>query len=163
MLINKAKSFLIIGNQNAITYKEIFPLIKDNKIWLGCNMVKEFVKPDKTTQSFGNVGWFTNIPHKKRNTPLTLYKKYNAKDYPKYDNYDVIEVSKTVEIPKDYDGIMGVPITFLDKYCPEQFEIAGIANNIRYIGDLECYTIINSKPVYNRVLIKNKKPEKKEE
>ena len=160
-LIEYKKSFLIIGNQNAITYKEIFPLIKDNKMWLGCNMVKEFVKPDKTTQSFGNVGWFTNIPHKKRNTPLALYKKYSPKEFPKYDNYDAINVGKVIEIPKDYDGIMGVPVTFLDKYCPDQFEIAGCSYQYgdcgKHIDDTIWSGQINGKEIYKRIFIKNKK------
>lgn len=155
-LIEYKKSFLIIGNQNAITYKEIFPLIKDNKMWLGCNMVKEFVKPDKTTQSFGNVGWFTNIPHKKRNTPLALYKKYSPKEFPKYDNYDAINVGKVIEIPKDYDGIMGVPVTFLDKYCPDQFEIIGHEHNLDGFGSSIGQFEVNKKGVYKRILIRKK-------
>lgn len=175
-LMEYKKSFLIIGNQNAITYKEIFPLIKDNKLWLGYNMVKEFVKPDKTTQSFGNVGWFTNIPHKKRNTPLILYKEYSIKDNPRYDNYNAINVSKVIEIPKDYDGVMGVPITFLDKYCPDQFEIIECCEPCIKLSDYQnCTNFKNIKSrqiirngtvcqkTYHRILIKNKKPEKKEE
>ena len=146
--------FIIIGNQNAITYKDVFPLIKDNKLWLGMNSIKAFVKPDNEIQKFGNVYWFTNIPHKKLNTPIQLTKRYNPNDYPKYDNYDTIEVSRVVDIPIDYNGVMGVPIRFIDKYCNNQFEIVGIANNVRYIGDFECYTKINDKPVYNRILIK---------
>lgn len=122
-LIEYKKKFLIVGPKNAITYKEVFPIIKENKIWLGINLVKSFTLPDKSIQTFGNIGWFTNLPHSKRNQKLTLYKKYDPKEFPKYDNYDAIEVSKVSDIPMDYDGVMGVPITFLDKYCPEQFEI----------------------------------------
>lgn len=122
-LIEYDKKFLVIGPDNAITYKEIFPLIKDNKLWVGCNKVKLFTQPNGETKSFGNIGWFTNITHKKRKEKLTLYKKYNATDFPKYDNYDAINVDKVTDIPEDYNGVMGVPITFLDKYCPEQFEI----------------------------------------
>ena len=120
------KKFLIIGNQNAITYKDIFPLIKDNKLWLGMNYCKEFIQPDGTYKSFGNICWFTNISNKKRNTPLDLYKKYNPVEYPKYDNYDAINCDKVADIPMDYDGVIGVPITFFDKFCPEQFEIIGL-------------------------------------
>ena len=138
-LIEYDKKFLIIGNQNAITYKEIFPLIKENKIWLGCNSGDMSFKvpadsepratrywQDETGQkwrSMGNVCWFTNLDYKERHEELILYKRYNPEDYPKYDNYDAINVDKTKDIPCDYDGVMGVPITFLDKYCPEQFEI----------------------------------------
>ena len=136
------KKFLIIGNMNAITYKEIFSLIKTNKIWLGCNSGDMSFKvpadsepratrywQDETGQkwrSMGNVCWFTNLDYKERHDELILYKRYNPEDYPKYDNYDAINVDKTKDIPCDYDGIMGVPITFLDKYCPEQFEIIDI-------------------------------------
>ena len=143
LLMEHNKKFLILGNMNAITYKEVFPLIKDNKIWAGCKCFgggMDMIQPEETfdeskTTSFSinekgeiiknimGVIWFTNLDHKKRHEPLDLYKKYNPEEYPKYDNYDAIEVSKVCEIPEDYDGVMGVPITFLDKYCPEQFEL----------------------------------------
>lgn len=122
-LMEYKKKFIIIGNKNAITYKEFFPLIKENKVWIGYNNVKEFKKPDGTIQKFGNIGWYTNLDISKIHEGVTLYKKYNATDYPKYDNYDAINIDKVNEIPEDYDGAMGVPITFLDKYNPEQFEI----------------------------------------
>ncbi len=138
-LIAYNKKFLIIGNQNAITYKEIFPLIKENKIWIGCSIHNgdiEFMVPNDYNESQnyrwdnGNKyvrvrgpRWFTNLDYKERHDELILYKRYNPEDYPKYDNYDAINVDKTKDIPCDYDGVMGVPITFLDKYCPEQFEI----------------------------------------
>ena len=158
-LMKYGKKFLIIGNKNAITYKEIFPYIKDNELWLGITNPDEYRLPNgEITQSVkGLCRWFTNIPHNRRNTPLDLYKKYSADEYPKYDNYDAIEVSKVSEIPMDYDGVMGVPITFLDKYCPTQFEILGIANNVRWIGDFPCLTIIKGEKVYNRILIRKKK------
>lgn len=127
-LIKYDKKFLVIGNDNAITYKEIFPLIKENKIWLGNTRVKEFLQPDKTYKKFGNVGWFTNLSHEKRNQNLILYKNYNPNNYPNYDNYDAIEVGAVNDIPLDYDGAMGVPITFIDKYNPDQFEILGITD-----------------------------------
>ena len=128
-LMKYNKKFLIIGNQNAITYKEIFPLIKENKLWLGMNYCKEFIQPNGEIKNFGNICWFTNISNKKRNTPLDLYKKYSAEEYPTYDNYDAIECGKVADIPMDYDGVIGVPITFLDKYCPEQFEIVELGNS----------------------------------
>lgn len=123
------KKFIFIGPQNIITYKEVFPLIKDNKLWLGYTHPKEFVKPDGNFQKFGNISWFTNLEIKKRKEDLLLYKKYNAKDYPKYDNYDAINVDKVKDIPMDYYGVMGVPITFLDSYNPEQFEIEALGNS----------------------------------
>lgn len=127
------KKFIIIGDLNWITYKEIFPLIKDNKLWLGYTKVKEFKQPDGTYKKFGNKLWFTNIDTKKRHHKLeTVYRWCKRKEkypdlYPKYDNYDAIEVSKVLQIPLDYDGIMGVPITFLDAYNPDQFEILGMS------------------------------------
>ena len=178
-LMEYGKQFLIIGNTNAITYKEVFPLIKDNQLWLGvssfnCGMY--FQVPENyeyaNTYKFdrernghkvmrvSSICWYTNIDHTKRHTELDLYKKYNAEEYPKYDNYDAIEVSKTAEIPMDYDGVMGVPITFLDKYCPTQFEIVGIMSGAKG----ECFTngndgrakfYINDKGVYARILIKH--------
>ena len=141
-LIQYDKKFIIIGNQNAITYKEIFPLLKENKMWIGYKSGDmAFTVPqsyearetrfwiDKTGQkwrSMGNICWFTNLDIQKRHENLILYKSYNPEEYPTYDNYNAIEVSKTAEIPFDYDGVMGVPITFMDKYNPEQFEIVGI-------------------------------------
>lgn len=157
-LITHEKQFLIIGNQNAFTYKEVFKLIKTNKIWTGYNMVKKFHQPDGSTKEFGNVCWFTNMPTTKRVEELILTKKY-ADDpslYPKYDNYDAIEVSRVVNIPNDYYGVMGVPITFIDKYNPNQFEILGdsryhdgsdVANDINFI---------NGKGLYRRILIRRK-------
>jgi hypothetical protein len=147
-LIEHGKEFLIIGGQNAITYKEIFKLIKENRIWLGIDNggTKWFRVPthyDIKTESrikiengikyfsMGSIMWFTNLDHAKRHENLTLYKHYTPEEYPHYVNYDAIEVSKTSDIPCDYDGAMGVPITFLDKYNPEQFEIIGSS---RFVG-----------------------------
>ena len=150
------KSCIIIGSMNAVTYKEIFPLIKGNQLWLGVSpRSMDFVLPNGEA-SCVNANWFTNIDHNKRHTRLDLYKKYSNEYYPKYDNYDAIEVKYTKEIPYDYDGVMGVPITFLDKYNPEQFEILGIANSARWIGEFECFTLIGGKRIYNRILIRNK-------
>ncbi len=147
-LIEYDKKFIIIGNQNAITYKEIFPLLKDNKMWLGYNSGAQifrvpatierknlFVRDGVTYAKFGNICWYTNLEQPKRHELLPLYKKYTPEEYPKYDNYDAIEVSKVADIPCDYfpsessSGDMGVPITFLDKYNPEQFEIIGLLNS----------------------------------
>lgn len=131
------KQFAIIGNMNAITYKEVFPLIKDNKIWLGVTSgAKEYVRPDKTLKKMGNTGWFTNIDHGRRHEPLqcmsmddnlrySRHADFKKTGYQTYENYNAIEVPYTEVIPSDYDGVMGVPISFLDKYCPEQFEIIG--------------------------------------
>ncbi len=127
-LIEHKKKFVIIGNINSISYKECFGLIKLNKMWLGYNTVRHFGRPDGTMYEAARSFWYTNLDIAKRHEDIILYKKYNPKEYPKYDNYNAIEVSKTFDIPIDYDGVMGVPITFLDKYNPEQFEILGIAS-----------------------------------
>lgn len=161
-LVEYGKQFLIIGNQNAITYKEIFPLIKDNKLWLGLHLCKQFIQPNGEIKKFGNICWFTNLEHNRRKQTLDLYMKYSNEYFPKYDNYDAIEVSKTCDIPMDYDGVMGVPITFLDKYCPEQFEILGIMSGAKG----ECFVngnddspkfTLNGKGVYARILIKHRR------
>ena len=160
------KQCLIIGNQNAFTYKEIFPLIKDNKLWTGYNMVKEFKQPDGSIKKFGNVCWFTNLTTNKRNEEMVLTKNYNLIDYPKYENYEAIEVNRLVNIPKDYDGVMGVPITFIDKYNPEQFEILGHTSSSDKSPEVEALRtdpnhrnrgLINGKEKYDRILIRRKK------
>ena len=164
LLVQHKKKFLVVGNMNAITYKETFKLIKESKIWLGINNVKNFIKPDGTLQSFGNINWFTNLEHKKRNEEIISYKTYkgNEKDYPKYDNYDAINVDKVVDIPSDYYGHIGVPITFLSKYNPNQFELLGIMNTgeenrgIRYENTPHGRPIINGIEKYLRILIKRK-------
>ena len=151
------KQFLIIGSQNAFAYKEVFPLIRDNKIWMGYNMVKEFYQPDGSIKKFGNICWFTNLPSMKRNEELVLVKKYNSIDYPKYDDYDAIEVSKVANIPMDYEGIMGVPITFLYKYNPNQFEIVGLMATTAVTDINFGYPYVNGKKKFARVLIRRKK------
>ena len=157
-LVHYDKKFLVIGNKNAITYKEIFPLIKENKLWLGYYCPNEFRLPngDTTKKVNGLCRWFTNLDIKKRHEDLILYKKYTAEEFPKYDNYDAIEVSKTSDIPMDYDGIIGVPITFLDKFNPSQFEIVGDACN----GSDSIYDLfkprLNNKFIYKRILIRKK-------
>ncbi len=167
-LVEYKKKFIILGDQNAITYKEIFKLIKDNKLWFGYdnNGTKWFQVPmdyDITTESrkkiengikyfsFGRIMWFTNLDTTKRHEELTLYKKYSPEEYSKYDNYDAINIDKTSEMPMDYSGTMGVPITFLDKYNPEQFEIIKFRK-----GDDDKDLAINGKYPYFRILIKNK-------
>ncbi|MCL2073510.1 MAG: adenine-specific methyltransferase EcoRI family protein [Marinilabiliaceae bacterium] len=183
------KEFLIIGNMNAITYKEVFHLIKENKMWLGATIHsgdREFAVPDdyplyaagcridengKKFIRVKGVRWFTNLEHGRRHQPLTLktmsknlrysYKSNGKELYVKYDNYDAIEIPATDAIPSDYDGIMGVPISFLDKYCPEQFEILGKTNNKEHakgflIGN-DPTAMINGKKLYHRILIKHKK------
>ena len=124
-LMDYQKKFLIIGSENAITYKEFFPYLKDNMVWKGFNHVHEFLQPDGSIKKFGNICWFTNLDISKRHEDLILYKQYSPEEYPTYDNYDAINVDRVADIPMDYDGVMGVPITFMDKYNPEQFEIIG--------------------------------------
>lgn len=182
-LIEYNKKFLIIGNQNNVTYKEIFALIKQNKMWLGFKSGDMAFKVpldsepretrfwiDETGQkwrSLGNICWYTNLDISKRHENLILYKTYNEEEYPKYDNYNAINVGKVDTIPFDYEGAMGVPITFLDKYNPDQFEILN-CNDFRkfeavpekshgLIKDKE--GAINGKPTYVRILIRNKNPQ----
>lgn len=150
-LMEYNKQFLIIGNKNAITYKEIFPLLKNNDIWLGYENVKEFKQPDGTIKKFGNIGWFTNLDISKKHEDIILYRTYNTTDYPKYDNYDAINVNKVSEIPVDYSGIMGVPITFMDKYNPEQFRVIGLDKQFTSDGGRGK---LNGKSKYARILIK---------
>jgi len=176
-LMEYDKKFLIIGHQNAITYKEIFQHIKENKLWLGHGFnkgnaffktpnIKGFaagVYDEKTgLVKFRNIVWYTNLDFPKRHEDLILYKYYTPEEYPTYDNYNAINVNKTKDIPQDYEGYMGVPITFLDKYNPEQFEIIGEMATTK-IDDFNFgYPYVNGKKIYARILIKNKKLFKKE-
>ena len=173
-LIKYEKKFLIIGNMNAITYKEVFPLIMKNKLWMGPSITsgdRKFWVPDdyelraagcgidETGRKFirvKGVRWFTNLDHKKRHEELILFKNYNPDDYPKYDNYDAINVNKTQDIPCDYDGVMGVPITFLDKYNPKQFDIIGqMATTAKTTYNFG-YPYVHGKKLYARILIRRK-------
>ena len=181
-LMEYGKKFLIIGEQNALTYKEIFPYIKANQLWWGASIHsgdRKFYVPDNYSLNAATCGidengkrfirvkgirWWTNIENTTHSTPMDLYRKYSPEYYPKYDNYDAIEVSKTCDIPMDYDGVMGVPITFFDKYCPSQFEILD-ARNYTSIDKLKSKTTflvkdkdsaINGKPTYARILIRRK-------
>lgn len=164
-ILKENKKFLIIGNQNAFTYKDIFPLMRDKIIWTGYNMVKEFNRPDGTTQKFGNVCWFTNLHTSKHDEPSILTKSYyNASyKYLKYDNYDAINVDKIVDIPKDYDGVMGVPITFLDKICFSQFELIGMSaswDEVPQMKEIKTSSthrhnpFLNGKEKYRRIFIR---------
>ena len=127
-LVKYRREFLIIGNINAISYKECFDLIKKNRMWLGYTCARHFSRPDGSMFESARSFWYTNLDTAKRHEELVLFRTYNPDDYPAYDNYDAIEVSRAVDIPVDYDGAMGVPITFLDKYNPKQFEIMGITD-----------------------------------
>lgn len=164
------KKFIIMGNQNAITYKEIFPLIKEDRMWLGVSMdgrnhyfgvPDDYPLTEKTGiivdgQKFAfvkSVVWFTNLENNKRQTPLILHRKFDPVAFPKYDNYDAINVDKVADIPVDYEGVMGVPITFLHKYCPEQFDIVKFRK-----GDDDKDLSINGKCPYFRILIRHRNP-----
>ncbi|MBR1647291.1 MAG: adenine-specific methyltransferase EcoRI family protein [Selenomonadaceae bacterium] len=176
-MIAANKKFLVVGNINAITYKEIFPLIMQDKLWLGygfrggdpCFRVPNDYESDtrfwiddsgQRWRSFGNLHWYTNIETEKRFWDIPLYKKYSPEKYPRYDNYDAIEVSKTAEIPVDYFGVMGVPITFLDKYNPNQFEIVGCTYSYGDFGGHADGTAwgakINGKDIYKRIFIRRR-------
>ena len=185
-LIEYDKKFVIVGHQNAIKYNFIFKLFLENKIWLGYGFkggAAHFL--NKHYEDYATAGdhkegmirvsgvtWFTNLDISKRHEDLILYKKYNPKEFPKYDNYDALNVDKTKDIPIDYDGEIGVPITFMDKYNPEQFEILGIFDDKReksdaFIQGIPTYVdeqhkkyvgpVLNSKALYTRILIRNKK------
>ena len=174
-LVEHKKKFLIIGNMNAITYKEIFPLIKEQKIWLGASIKsgdREFGVPDHyplTAATYRvdesgrkfvrvkGVRWFTNLDYQQRHEDLILYRKYSPEEYPKYDNYDAIEVSKTAHIPVDYCKEMGVPISFLDKYNPDQFEIVGMDRPLlTELTGKQSRFRINGREIYARIVIRNK-------
>ena len=199
-LVEYGKKFLIIGNKNAITYKEIFPLIKDNRMWVGHTpmskdllfdlpegFARELRAKKKKGSSYRIIDgvvkgrsqsiWFTNLDHQKRHEELILYKRYSPEEYPTYDNYDAINVDRVAEIPMDWDGAMGVPVTFLDKYNPEQFEVIGITDrdnnsglktkeyslaDVPNAGNLNRRGVIKvgggHKPTYVRLLVKRVPP-----
>jgi hypothetical protein len=182
-LIKYNKKFLIIGTWNAITYKEIFKLIKEDKIWIGINSNRNFsgfivpkhyalhgteARIDENGNrivSSNNTCWFTNLDIAKRHEELILYKTYNKTEYPTYDNYEAIEVSKTKDIPTDYKGVMGVPITFMNKYNPEQFEILwttdrggdGMLEEFKKKHDRFDAPVVKGVGIYKRILIRHKK------
>lgn len=191
-IIEANKKFLIIGNKNCITYKEVFPLIKENKMWVGTmpmgidilfsvpdSIAAEMIRNEKEgskyriidNQVFARASgcWFTNIEHGRRHQPMQLmtmaenikfsrHKEIRNQEYQKYDNYDAIEVPFSDAIPSDYDGVMGVPISFLDKYCPEQFEILGMDDHrIIYPQWRGRGPDLNGKPIYRRIIIRKKK------
>ena len=162
------KKFLIIGNQNAITYKEVFPLIKDGRIWLGKSMPKEFMQPNGEMKKFGNICWFTNLNNHKYEEPIALTAEYSPEKYPEYDNYDAINVDKIKEIPYDYDGVIGVPITIINYvandgliHCENldlgeeiQYRLLGIDRYIENNPIPNKRFTIDGKEIYARVLIK---------
>lgn len=192
-LMQYDKKFIILGNMNALTYREIFPLLKDNQIWIGngFNMSMVFkttypnlleanrkyvlakgYNPDENYVKTPAIAWFTNLDIAKRHEDLVLYKHYTPEEYPKYDNYDAVNVDKVTDIPCDYDGVMGVPITFLDKYNPDQFEIIWQAcGNTRVCAPKEILeelnyrsfkedrggcSLLNKERLYARILIRKK-------
>lgn len=198
MLMEYKKKFLIIGNMTALGYKDIFPLFRDNQIWYGKSIHsgdRKFYVPDDYPLDASGCGidengkrfirvkgvrWFTNLDYSAHREKLVLTKKYTPEEYPKYDNYDAINVNKYSEIPVDYDGVMGVPITFMDFYCPEQFDIVAFyegedGKSLAFTREEECNTMfsypcttstpgmlknsegkINGKPTYNRITIRRK-------
>lgn len=171
-LMANQKKFLIIGNINAVTYRDIFPLIQSNQIWLGASIHsgdRPFYIPDDYPQTAAGIGmdeagrryvrvkgvrWFTNLDHGVRHQPLVLTKQYRPDLYQKYDRYDALNVDRTADIPADYLGIMGVPITFLDKYCPEQFEILGDSRYHDGNPQADDINFIHGKLTYRRLLIR---------
>lgn len=187
VLMEHDKKFIIIGSENAVTYKEVFPLLKNNKMWLGhCNGDMAFRVPDhyepretrfwidetgQKWRSMGNIAWFTNLDIKRRHEPMILIRRYNPDMYPHYDNFDAIDVDSLENIPYDYPGIMGVPLTFMQKHDPSQFEIIGfgkgelakeigVTKNFRGRCDI-AFTKPDGKPKcpYGRILVRNLHPE----
>ena len=182
-LVEYQKLFLIIGNINSITYKEVFPLIRSNQIWLGASIHsgdREFRVPknyplnaagfriDEKGNHFirvKGIRWFTNLDYSQRHEELTLYKRYTPEEYPKYDNYNAINVDKTTDIPYDYDGVMGVPITFLDKYNPDQFEVMGATESegkgfscgLWDTSSRVAQPLVNGEKRYKRIFIRRKR------
>lgn len=165
-LMKYDKKFIVVGNKNSITYKEIFPLLKDDKVWLGYTSPNNFDTPDGVTKKVnGLTRWFTNLDIKKRHENLDLRGNYYSPEkYPEYDNYDAINVSKVADIPCDYDGVMGVPITFMDKYNPDQFEIIGATESEGKGFSMGLWDetskvsqpLVKTKRVYKRIFIKTK-------
>jgi hypothetical protein len=178
-LIEHDKKFLIVGHQNAISYKDVFKLMKENRMWLGYGFTggaghfintqyEDYASAGDHKEGMirvSGVHWFTNLDVKKRHVDLVLFKKYEGSEYPTYDNYDAINVNKTKEIPCEYYGVMGVPITFLDKYNPEQFDILGLAASAGYNEEIvgipfkgvkDARPLINGKNTYARIFIKRK-------
>lgn len=170
-LIQYKKKFLIIGNMNVICCKEIFPHIKENNMWLGYTWPKQFINPKTNEfQQFGNICWFTNLEVTKRHEFLDIYENYSPEKNPKSINYDLVLVNNCRKIPCDYDGVMGVPVSFIDKYCPEQFEILGCCEPAFKLEDLKKlnkFTEYKSRQVtidnilcqktYHRILIRKRK------
>jgi hypothetical protein len=167
-LIEHDKKFLIIGNINSLSYKEVFKLIKENKLWIGYNCARHFKKPDGSLFEAARSYWYTNLDIAKRHDDMILYKSYEVykDEYPKYDNYDAINIDRAENIPIDYKYVMGVPITFLDKFNPDQFEILGMSSSagydeeivgIPFIGEKDARPLIDGKNIYARVFIKNKR------
>lgn len=163
-IISLGKHFIVIGPENAITYKEVFPLIKDNKMWLGFskpsafripveeideNNKSQFIKDGVVYQKFGNICWFTNLEHEKRVEKIPLTKRYTPEEYPTYDNYDAIDTNSVKKIPADYNGVIGVPITYLQHHNPNQFEIIKFRK-----GNDDKDLSINGKCPYFRILIR---------
>ncbi len=181
-LVEYGKKFVVIGSMNAITYKEVFPLIQSGRLWLGHgpagkdmlfdvpeDYARELVETKKEGSAYrlvdnivkgrlGNASWFTNLDHRKRHEDLILYKKYSPDEYPKYDNYDAINVKKTDHIPVDFAGPMGVPISFLDKHSPNQFEIIGMDRPlITELTGRQSRFKIKGKEIFARIVIRNKR------
>lgn len=172
LMFEHNKKFLVIGNINAVTYKEIFPLIKENKLWLGVSIHSgdrefrvpdSYILPEKNGEinekgekfiKVSGIRWFTNIPHNRLNIPINLYKQYKPSEFPNFDNYDAINVDRTKDIPRDWYGVMGVPITFLDKWCPVQFEITGKLHHGKDNEYDYAVSSIGGKKKYMRILIR---------
>ena len=166
-LMVHGKEFAIVGNKNALGYKNVFGYIQANRLWTGNHLPKKFIQPDGSTKQLGNICWFTNMPVPRLLEPIELWRKYTPEMYPRYDNYDAINVNRLCDIPVDYPGVMGVPLTYLDRHCPAQFEIVGICENVGkgFSGGLWRKTsgvaepMVKGNRLYSRVFIRHLNPE----
>lgn len=162
VLFKYGRKFLLVGDLNWLTYSNVFPLVKENMVWTGYNHIKDFVRPDGTCRKFGNKLWITNLGRPERENALVLRKRFDPSSYQRYDNYDAVEVGKVNDIPYDYDGVMGVPVTFLERFDAGRFEIVGatesegkgFSNGLWKGGTKQA--LVDGRRVYKRIFVKLK-------
>jgi len=166
-LIIHGKEFAIVGSINALTYKNVFGYFQAGRLWTGKHLPKKFIQPDGSTRQLGNICWFTNLPVPKLLEPIELWRKYTPEMYPRYDNYAAINVNRVRDIPVDYPGVMGVPLTYLMVHCPAQFEIIGVdettgkglSGGLLHETATEVMPLVNGQRLYTRVFIRHLNPE----
>lgn len=163
-LLENKKQFIIVGTESAITYKNVFPYIMSNKVWIGSELIKKFIKPDGEFVSFGNVCWFTNVISNETKKPLPVATSY-SNEYTMYDNYDAIEIGAVKNIPVNYYGVMGVPVSYMKYHNPMEFDIVGVSSSSKEnAGEYHKFgttrPIVNGKKMFTRLFIKRKKIDK---